>query len=160
MIAAATPQLILWRHAEAHDPAPGESDFERRLTPHGREQAQWMAKWLGARLPKDVRVLCSPARRAQETAHALTKDVQEIPALQLVSDGANFLSAIGWPVEGTIVVVGHQPTLGRAASFLIAGKESDWSVKKGAVWWIARHKRDHDAHVIRAVIAPDLARGD
>ena len=49
--------LILWRHAEAHDAAPGESDLERALTPRGERQAQRMAEWLERVLPESTRVL-------------------------------------------------------------------------------------------------------
>ena len=28
--------LILWRHAEAHDAEPGQDDMERALTPKGQ----------------------------------------------------------------------------------------------------------------------------
>ena len=34
------------------------------------------------------------------------------------------------------LIVGHQPTLGAVASFLLSGEEAFWSVKKGAVWWL------------------------
>ena len=60
--------LILWRHAEAEDGSP---DSARKLTKHGRDQAQRIAAWLKPRLPKRCEVLVSPATRTQETASAL-----------------------------------------------------------------------------------------
>ena len=68
------------------------------------------------------------------------------------------LQAAGWPDGGgTVVVVGHQPTLGRVAAVLLAGAEADWSIKKGAVWWFARRVREGNGQVVlRAVIGPDL----
>ena len=60
--------LILWRHAEAEDGVP---DGERALTKKGHKQAAAMAAWLKERLPKRVRILASPATRAQQTAAAL-----------------------------------------------------------------------------------------
>ena len=55
-----------------------------------------------------------------------------------------------------MVVVGHQPTLGRVASLLLAGHEADWSVRKGALWWLAAREREaRDQVVLRAVIGPD-----
>jgi len=165
-----TPQLILWRHAEAEDlppaaltrrtPARRAKDLERELTRRGRSQARAMAAWLRPRLTEGVRVLVSPARRCVETARALTRNFEEVAALGPERDASDLLRAIGWPdLDGTVIVVGHQPTIGRVASLLIAGKESNWSVKKGAVWWIARRDRgDETQHVIRAVIAPDQAK--
>jgi phosphohistidine phosphatase len=164
------PQLILWRHAEAEDLAEisgnrravarRSADLERALTRRGRGQARAIAAWLRPRLPEGARVLVSPARRCVETAHALTRHYEELPELGPTRDTSDLLGAIGWPdLTDTVVVVGHQPTLGRIAALLIGGKESNWSVKKGAVWWIARRSReDETQHVIRAVIAPDQVR--
>ena len=56
-----------------------------------------------------------------------------------------------------MVVVGHQPTLGRAAALLLTGDAGDWSVRKGALWWFTYRIRNGNAEtVLRAVIAPDL----
>ena len=56
-----------------------------------------------------------------------------------------------------MLVVGHQPTLGRVAAVLLGGAEADWSIKKGAVWWFTRRVRDGNGQVVlRAVIGPDL----
>ena len=48
-----------------------------------------------------------------------------------------------WPdSREPVLVVGHQPTLGAVASFLLSGEEAYWSVRKGAVWWLSnRDKR-------------------
>ena len=54
-------------------------------------------------------------------------------------------------------MVGHQPTLGSVASFLLAGEEAYWSVKKGAVWWLSNRDRLGNASVVlRVVIGPDF----
>jgi phosphohistidine phosphatase len=63
--------LILWRHAQAHLQAEGQSDLERSLTGKGRRQAKLMAAWLNQRLAHSTRVLVSPALRTIETANAL-----------------------------------------------------------------------------------------
>jgi phosphohistidine phosphatase len=56
-----------------------------------------------------------------------------------------------------VVVVGHQPELGHVASFLLAGESQEWSIKKGALWWISSRERGGaDQTVLRAVISPDL----
>ncbi len=165
-----TPQLILWRHAEAEDlpisantrktSARRAADLERQLTRRGRAQARAMAAWLRSRLPEGVRVLVSPAQRCIGTARALTRKFETIPELAPERDAADLLAAVGWPdITDTIIVVGHQPTLGRVAALLIAGEELDWSVKKGAVWWISRREREvARQYVIRAVIAPDQTK--
>ena len=145
-------ELILWRHADAEDGAP---DSERRLTSKGEKQAARMAAWLRERLPKDVLVLASPARRAQETAQALGRTFETCSDLDTSATPQSVLKAAGWPrSDRTVVVVGHQPTLGEAAALLMTGKPATWSVKKGAIWWLAR--RNGEATVVRAVVAPDL----
>jgi len=145
--------LLLWRHADAEDGIP---DGERKLTPKGHKQAKRMAAWLKARLPKGAVVLASPARRARETAQALTKKFEVSREVGTEATPQSVLKAAGWPRgESTVVVVGHQPTLGQVAALALTGEPADWSIKKGAVWWLA--SRQHDEAVVRAVIAPDMA---
>ena len=69
-------ELILWRHAEAEDGAP---DIARELTAKGHKQATKMAEFLRPRLPENTRILVSPARRTQQTVHALTKHFETEP---------------------------------------------------------------------------------
>lgn len=147
--------LILWRHADAEDAAPGRPDDERRLTSKGEKQARRVAGWLEKRLPDDCTVLASPAQRAQQTARALTRDYGTAREIGTQAHARDILKAAGWPEgEGTVIVVGHQPTLGQAAALALTGKVADWSLKKGAVWWI--ESRGDGEVMTRAVIAPDL----
>jgi len=156
--------LIVWRHADAGDAAADlASDAERRLTERGRKQAERMARWLQGRLPERYAVLSSPAMRARETAEALGVKVRVDPRLAPDADVADVLAALDWP-EGPesrsrhVVVVGHQPTLGRLASLLMTGQEADWSIRKGAIWWLSTREREGRGQVVlRAVMAPDLA---
>lgn len=147
--------LILWRHAEAEDGAP---DLERRLTPRGRKHAARVADWLLQRLPAKFAVLASPARRAQETAQALGAEFRTVPDLAPGARVRDILKAAEWPDRKVaIIVVGHQPDLGRAAAFLVSGSEAPWSVKKGGAWWLSNRVREDAAQVVvRAVVAPDL----
>jgi phosphohistidine phosphatase len=147
--------LILWRHAEAED---GPPDLERRLTPRGQKHAARVAAWLLQRLPAKFVVLASPARRAQETAQALGAPVRTLPELAPGAAVRDLLAAAEWPDrKSAVVVVGHQPDLGRAAAFLVAGAEAPWSLKKGGAWWLSRRTREDEAQVVvRAVVAPDL----
>jgi phosphohistidine phosphatase len=147
--------LVLWRHADA---AEGGRDLDRRLTAKGRKQAARMAKWLTAQLPSRYAVLCSPARRARETADALGVRYRISERLAPGAAPADILEVAGWPShKGALVVVGHQPDLGRVAAVLLAGAEAEWSVKKGGLWWLTRRRRDAKAQVVvRAVLAPEL----
>lgn len=145
-------ELILWRHADAESGIPDEA---RRLTAKGRKQAERMAAWLGKRLPEHYVVLASPARRAQETAHALARNVETRVELGTLSTPRAILETAKWPdAEQTVVVVGHQPILGQAAALALTGSVADWNVRKAAVWWLAR--RDREKAFLRAVMTPDL----
>jgi phosphohistidine phosphatase len=147
-------QLILWRHADAENAAPGQSDAERSLTAKGEKQARRMAAWLAKRLPKDARILASPARRAQQTAQALDRDFETAGEVGTMADCRSVLKVAGWPSgDGTVVVVGHQPTLGQVAALACTGKAADWSIRKGAIWWL--ESRGSDDFIVRAVMAPD-----
>ena len=152
--------LILWRHAEAEDGGPGIPDTKRRLTARGEKQAHDMAKWLQPRLPKKTKILVSPAIRTQQTAHALALPFEVEPRIAVGADAADLIAASGWPTQsGAILLVGHQPTLGRLAALLLSGAEADWSVKKGALWWFSKRSREgRDQTVLRAMINPDLLR--
>jgi phosphohistidine phosphatase len=147
--------LILWRHADAVDGLP---DLDRRLTAKGLAQAQAMADWLRPRLPKQWRLISSPALRARQTAEALSEEMTIVREIAPGASYASVLAAAGWPdAGGTVVVVGHQPTLGETAAALLAGQELPWSVRKGAIWWLSHRVRHEDAQVVlRAVVSPEL----
>lgn len=147
--------LILWRHAEAEDGTP---DMARELTEKGQRQAAAMAKWLARQLPKGTRVLVSPATRTQQTAEALTRDFETIEALAPGATHTAVLSAAGWPrFEGAVLVVGHQPTLGQTAAWILSGDISEWSIKKGAAWWLTNRDRSEPHQtVLRAVMSPEF----
>lgn len=151
--------LILWRHAEAEE---GRNDMKRALTKRGLKQATLAAAWLHANLPQGARILVSPAVRAQQTAQALTLDFETVMTLAPGNNVPDLLAAVDWPQgggeSGTVVVVGHQPTLGQAAALLLSGAENDWSIKKSAVWWLSARKREDEAQtVLRAVWSPEFA---
>lgn len=147
--------LILWRHADAED---GLRDSERELTAKGVKQAARMGKWLRARLPDDAVILVSPAKRAQQTARALDRDIKTVREIGVAAAPEDLLSAAGWPgADRTVVVVGHQPTLGQTAAWLMTGRKEEWSLKKGAVVWLVRRTDITDGRThLRAVISADL----
>jgi phosphohistidine phosphatase len=149
--------LILWRHAEAEDVA--SSDLARQLTARGRKQAQASAKWLRARLPDDAVILASPATRTVQTAESLTDQYRVVREIAPDASATDVLTAAGWPdgIAPTVIVVGHQPTLGHVVARLLADSGASWSIKKSAIWWIESRNRGNDEQaVLRAVIGPDF----
>ncbi|MPW17046.1 histidine phosphatase family protein [Paraburkholderia sp. CNPSo 3157] len=149
--------LILWRHAEAEDVA--SSDLARQLTARGRKQSQASAKWLRAHLPDDAVILSSPATRTVQTAESLTDQYRVVREIAPDASATDVLTAAGWPdgIAPTVVVVGHQPTLGHIVARLLADSGASWSIKKSAIWWIESRNRGNDEQaVLRAVIGPDF----
>ncbi|WP_322056520.1 phosphohistidine phosphatase SixA [Paraburkholderia sp. J63] len=151
--------LILWRHAEAEDSAA--SDLARQLTTRGRKQAQSVARWLRARLPDDAVILASPAARTIQTAEALTDQYRVVRELAPNASVDDVLAAAGWPegTASTVVVIGHQPTLGEVAARLLSDEEDrrSWALKKAGVFWIKSRERNGDGEaVLLAAITPDL----
>lgn len=142
--------LILWRHADALDGGP---DMKRALTEKGLRQAEQMAAWLAPRLPKETRVLVSPAVRAYQTANALGRDYETVEEISPGADGVHVLAAAGWPdAEGTVLLVGHQPTLGEAASLLLFGDSGSASrpisIKKAGLIWLTNRVRGNQPQTL------------
>lgn len=148
-------ELILWRHAEAEDGFP---DMARVLTEKGQKQAEDMAAWLKKRLPDDARILVSPAVRTQQTAAALARNFSTVETIAPGASAAAILHAAGWPrAGGTVLIVGHQPTLGEVISQLLVNQYGSWGVKKSAIWWLATRKRGNGSEVLlKAALTPDL----
>lgn len=158
--------LILWRHAEAIDlgfpVTPGSKrDLERALTPKGQEQALLASHWLKKNVKRKLRVICSPALRALQTAKAFTDHPEIISDINPLADASHVLGAINWPQGSDVLVIGHQPWIGRVASLLLAGQEQNWSVKKSAIWWLSHRPREQEdlgkaQTVLRVVLPPEL----
>jgi phosphohistidine phosphatase len=150
--------LILWRHAEAFDMDEAQDDLDRTLTSKGERQAARVAAWLNLHLPATTRVLASPAKRTQQTAAALERKFKTVAALAPDGNVEALLHAARWPdAREPVLVVGHQPMLGLAAAYLLAGQPQPWTVRKGAVWWLRAREREGLLQVVlHAVVAPEL----
>ena len=60
--------------------------------------------------------------------------------------------------SGCVLVVGHQPTLGQTIARLLGAPAGEFSVKKGAVWWLRMREREATTEVtVLAVLSPELA---
>jgi phosphohistidine phosphatase len=147
--------LILWRHADAED---GADDMRRALTDLGHKQAKKVGKWLDAHLPADTRILVSPAVRAQETAQGLGRKYVTQDELAPGADAVDVMHVSGWPeAKGTVLIIGHQPTLGRLTSMLLFGAEQEFTIKKGGLVWLTnRVRRDERQVVLKAALYPEL----
>ena len=136
----------------------GCDDMERSLTSRGEKQAARMANWLDRQLPESTRIFVSPARRCEQTALALGRKFKIKPELAPGASVAQLLELVQWPeAKGTLLVIGHQPTLGQTVAQLIGLSAAECSVKKGAVWWLRNREREaHNQTVIVTVQSPEV----
>jgi phosphohistidine phosphatase len=118
--------LVLLRHAKADDPT-GVSDIDRPLVMRGRLDAKAAGAWLAGRGFVPGLVLCSPARRARETWHGVALGLADAgveggPEVsyerRLYSGDADDLLDLVRVVDekvGTVLVIGHNPTISNAS---------------------------------------------
>ena len=122
-----------------------------------------MAGWLDRQLPEGTRIVCSPARRCEQTALALGRKYKLRSELAPDTTADALLAAAGWPNgKSVVLLVGHQPSLGKAIALLLGLKQDSCPVRKGAVWWIRTRERDGDVQTVvvdGAVARAALDRG-
>jgi phosphohistidine phosphatase len=133
--------LYLIRHAEAVElGSPGAArDFDRALTPHGRDQTRALAgAFARLKLPVDA-VAASPLVRAHQTAVELLNAWQ--PGARVITCDhlsperlkpgklSDFLAAI--PGE-RVAAVGHMPEIGAYAEWLLGAAEGSVPMAKAA----------------------------
>ena len=150
--------LIIWRHAEAHEAESGEEDMLRALTPRGRKQADRMSVWLDTHLPQGTRVLSSPAVRAEQTVQALKRKYKVRDALSPGATVQDILETSGWPdAKYPVLLVGHQPALGGVVAQLLGMPEEACAIRKGSVWWLRHRQRDGQGQtVLMSVTGPEM----
>lgn len=118
-------RLVLVRHGEAE--TPRGSDAERALTDAGRIQAQQTGQWLaGQLLQPEVQLLCSPYRRAQQTAKAIGDVLGCQPVVvdhvTPEDDPRLALKALESAVTAEcVIVVTHMPLVASLATWLEEG---------------------------------------
>ena len=145
--------LILWRHAEALESEDDGHDMERPLTPRGEKQAARMATWLDRQLPDAARILISPSRRTEQTAIALGRKYKVRSELSPGCTAGQLLELVQWPqAKNTVLVVGHQPTLGQTIAQLMGLAETECAVKKGSVWWLRNRERGTGAQTVLVTV--------
>lgn len=116
-------ELYLLRHAEAEETSGPDAD--RALTRKGREVMEDVAAAFEKTAQADV-ILHSPLRRARETARFVA---DRIPRARVVKSeallpGASveaILSQLSEEKSNAVLLVGHQPHLGKLLAYLVTG---------------------------------------
>lgn len=130
MRAVATPHcLVVIRHSKTE--AYADSDFARELTPRGRSDAEATGVWLASVGVEPDVALVSAATRARQTFEVLAEAAQW--SLEATLDESLYgadedavLDLVAQTDEsvGTLVVIGHNPTIGIVAQLLDNGEAS------------------------------------
>jgi len=121
--------LHLLRHAEAEERSPAQLDEERRLTHAGEERMRLVARAIAAMEPGYGAILVSPLVRARQTAEPVAKacgfgrKLVETEALAPGADPEAVLHEVARGGWRTVLLVGHQPHLGRLFGRLLTGRE-------------------------------------
>ena len=139
--------LYLVRHGIAEEPSPQKDDAERALTSEGKRRMKEIARGLHALGAAPTLVLTSPLRRAHETAEILRAMVAAEARFAVFEplDNAHrpedIVAGIPPAKHREIALVGHQPSLGELASYLLTGSPGlvPLAFKKGAVAAISVH---------------------
>lgn len=123
------PELLLLRHAKSDWKDKRLGDFDRPLAARGRRAAPLMGRWLAAEGLEPDLVLCSTARRAEETVALLLTALASAPEIGYLktlylAPPSRLLAVLRrqGPDRGRILLVAHNPGLHRLAVAL-AGRQ-------------------------------------
>jgi phosphohistidine phosphatase len=145
-------RILLVRHAIAEERETfvltGKHDDARPLTPRGDRRFRQVVRGLRCVMPRLDVIATSPLVRAQQTASILGAGYGGVPSVEVLrplvpagvhEDVVTWLEARRevWREAAAIAVValvGHEPELGRLASWWLTGEAGPWmAIKKGGV---------------------------
>jgi len=135
-------RIVLFRHGPAgsRDPRRWPDDGQRPLSPRGIERTEQAARGLVRIMPLH-RIVTSPLLRAAQSAELLRKAVdskREVEVLDALAPGGSYHEIVTglkeFKASETIVLVGHEPDLGKLAAVLIfAAPARSLPLKKAGV---------------------------
>jgi phosphohistidine phosphatase len=130
--------LYLLRHADAEDFAASRKDPDRSLSAHGREVMEVMAAAF-ERVGEPKTIWHSPYARAKETALFIAlkmpkAKIRETPMLVPEADPREIFVALAGGKGGDVLLVGHQPHLGRTLGLAVTGNaDVEIPMHKGSI---------------------------
>ena len=125
-------RLLLLRHAKAERSQSGGRDHDRVLTERGRADARKLGLYLARHAFVPDRAVVSTAARTRETWALLATAFAKAPAAKFderIYDATpqailEIIKDTG-PTTGTLLVIGHNPSLQELAAMLIASGDID-----------------------------------
>ncbi len=128
-------RLMIFRHGIAEDHAADGTDASRRRTREGVAQMKQIAPALKKIARRPDAILHSPRVRAAQTAEPLGKAFDRKPQVLPVLAEENpkaILDEVCRRKEETLLLVGHEPTLGRMVQILLSGSDNGFVQMKKA----------------------------
>ncbi len=115
-----TKTLIVMRHAKSSWNNPGVTDIDRPLNGRGRTSAQAIGEWLRYGGFGPCEVLCSNARRTQETwaQMGLEAELRFVPSLYHAAP-ETILETVQTATSECVLVLGHNPGMAYFAQALV-----------------------------------------
>jgi phosphohistidine phosphatase len=116
-----TRHLILMRHAKSDWGSAGQRDHDRPLNARGRASAKALGRWLKARGAIPDEILCSSARRTQETCALL--DLAVAPTLLkslYLADAHEMLTVLQGATGKTVLMLAHNPGIAELAEEIVS----------------------------------------
>ncbi|HXM51408.1 MAG TPA: phosphohistidine phosphatase SixA [Pyrinomonadaceae bacterium] len=157
-------KMFLVRHGTAESLSPGESDADRLLSPIGQREVTLVANYLASTCGRNPHIWASPLRRARQTAERIgeltTTDEIKIANL-LVPEAnpvefANWLGELAAASDQSIVVVGHQPALGRAVAGLLGIKDDVLLIEPATIIELSITNENGQKVLIAGLLRPDF----
>lgn len=117
-------ELILWRHAKSDWGDPTLADFDRPLSERGRRNAKKMATWIQQNHYQPDYILCSAAKRTQQTLRRLCQECDtrlQISDALYHADLSQILHQLAQvPTQyKRVMLIGHNPDLEHLIEYLI-----------------------------------------
>ena len=132
--------LYILRHTEAEALSPSGLDADRALTEAGTKRMKAVARAISRMEPDFDAILVSPLLRARQTAEPVAAacrfdgDLQESESLLPGSDPTNILDELEATEWKTVLLVGHEPHMGRLFGRLVCGrKDCEVPMKKASL---------------------------
>jgi phosphohistidine phosphatase len=131
-------QVILFRHGPAgrRDASRWPDDALRPLTARGEQRTRAAAQGLARLAGRITHLATSPLLRAAQSAEVL-RDALDLPKpvmLDSLAPGRGYRRTLDWlhelESESRVVLVGHEPDLGKLAGMMLFGAPAALPLKK------------------------------
>ncbi|MEP3295457.1 MAG: histidine phosphatase family protein [Pseudoruegeria sp.] len=125
-----TLRLILLRHAKSDWDDPLADDQDRVLNPRGVQSANALGQWLrsNAYIPEEI--LCSSARRTQQTYERIAPHLDETPEYHLkpqlyLAGSLAMLTHLKRAKASVVMMIGHNPGIAEFAENLLRSRKME-----------------------------------